>query len=248
MEFLSKKCRLENPRSRRADARSPLAIWHKDKMRPVTPGVGALRGSTAPNALEKVCRRALRIRRRRWLPTASRGKRVRHLASYGRHGEHRCVRLLGAFHGERRITLNAELANRAIRHPSGIRSLLQLPPLATPPLAVGALAAATFATARLVRGSSSSRRPHASDHCAAPRGRQNDPQSRDECQNSTQPKHRCSILQIGRTHKWIFRSRNALADAGKPRRAVLGQIHRPFANVVGDATSDSTNGSSRAIC
>jgi hypothetical protein len=124
--------------------------------------------------------------------------------------------------------------------------LLHLPPLATPPRAAAALTAGMLATARLGRGSS--RRPHASDHCAAPRGRQNDPHSRNECQNSTQPKHRCSILQIGRTHKWIFRSRNSVADARKPRRAVLGQIHRPFANVVGDATSDSTNGSSRAIC
>jgi hypothetical protein len=35
MEFLSKKCRLENPRSLRTDARSPIPIWHKEKMRPV---------------------------------------------------------------------------------------------------------------------------------------------------------------------------------------------------------------------
>jgi hypothetical protein len=35
IDFFSKKCRLENPRSLRADARSPMAYWHEKKMRPV---------------------------------------------------------------------------------------------------------------------------------------------------------------------------------------------------------------------
>ena len=195
---------------RRTQSDSPFGT--KMKMRPVSPKVvGAMRGSTAPNALEKMCRRTLRIQRQRRLPTANRGQSDRHFANHGRHGDHWCLRLLGTFHRKCRTTLRAELANRASRHPSGYRSLLDLPPLATPPRAAAALTAGMLATTCLGRGGSSRGGPRGSDHSAAPRGRQNDPQSRDKCQNSTQPKHRCSIFQIARPHKREFRSRSATA-------------------------------------
>jgi hypothetical protein len=96
MEFLSKKC-LEDPRALRSEAQSESYLRH----RAAAPAqeAGAIRGSTTPNALEKMRGRTLRILRERRRPPNSRCKGRCHFAHHGWHGDRYRARLLDPFSG-----------------------------------------------------------------------------------------------------------------------------------------------------
>jgi hypothetical protein len=110
------------------------------------PKAGAARGSTAPNALEKMYRPAVWKRRDRRNPTKAWSRRNRRFDNRDRNGDGGSVGPLNAFHRQSCVTLAATLQPRTSRHPGGIRSLHRL---AT--LAAAALATCRFGRTRLAR-------------------------------------------------------------------------------------------------
>jgi hypothetical protein len=143
-------------------------------------------------------------------PTVVGSRRDRHLADRKGEGENRRLRLLHALGRQRGHAQNAALVIGANRKSVRSRSLIQLPRLAATPLATTPL---TTAGLGRVRGNFLPRH-----HSAAPSGRQNNADQRNECHNSGQPEHDASIFSLGRPHKRNFQQHKDRPTGGQGHR------------------------------
>jgi hypothetical protein len=140
---------------------------------------GARSGSTAPNALEKMQRRPFAHEPVRRSAVADRGENRQQLTDGNRYDHSRRDRLLHALGLQRRITLTAASHTRPTRNAAAISRLTHDPSLTARPLATSPLGLSGLMLIGL--------RLFAENTAAAPAGRQNHADGRDEQQHSKQP-------------------------------------------------------------